>query len=208
MKLFDFDGPVMQAVNWIGNTFLVNLCFIVCCLPIFTIGAATTAVYSVYLLDKDETWAVTKFFRAFKSNFRQSTKVFLVILCLIVVILLNFYALSAYNIAGSGFLYFVLYVASFLVLSVSVFSFGLIAKFENTVKQTLKNAFVLTVGMALPALMIVFVTLLPLVLLMVDPEVFLDSVLLWLLAGFALCTKFNAFIMKQIFRKLLPEQEI
>lgn len=208
MRIFDFDGPVMQAVNWIGNTFLVNLCFIICCFPFFTIGASATALYSVYLLDKDETWVVTRFFRAFKSNFRQSTKVFLIMLCAVVVILLNFYALSAYSIAGSGFLYFILYIASFLVLSIGIFSFGLIAKFENTVKQIVKNAVILTVGMALPALMIVLITILPLVLLMVDAELFLDTVLLWLLVGFALCTKVNAFIMKQIFRKLLPKQQI
>lgn len=208
MRIFDLDGPVMQAVNWIGNTFLVNLCFIICCFPVFSIGAAVTALYSVYLLDEDDSWAVTRFFRAFKSNFRQSTKVCLVMLCAIGAIMLNFYALSVYSIPGADFLRFFLYIVSFLVLSIGIFLFGLIAKFENSVKQTVKNALILTVGMMLPALIIVLITILPLLLLIVDVGMFLDTVLLWIMFGFAVCTKINAFIMKQIFKKVLSEQQV
>lgn len=206
MRLFDLDGPFMQAINSIGNVFLLNLCFLLCCIPVITIGAASTALYAVFLVEKDDSWVVFRFFKAFKNNFKQGTILFLLVAAVGGLLLANFFYLSAYDIAGSGAIYICLYAVAFFYVSVTVFSFGLLSRYRNTLWQTIKNAAILTVGMFLPAAMIVAVTILPVLLLLLDVDLFLWSVLLWLLAGFAVSARFNAFLLKRIFAKISSEK--
>lgn len=207
MRLFHYNSPVIQGANMVGNTFLLNLCYVACCLPIFTIGAATTALYAVYLVENDDSWVVLRFFRAFISNFKQGTLLFLLSLAAGFLLLLNYYCLSTYDIAGSSAIYVCLYAVTFFYISVSVFSFALLSRYSNTLWQTLKNAAVLTVGMFPAALMIAAVTALPVLLLLVDVDIFLWSVLIWILAGFVVSAKFNAFLMRQIFSRIPQGQE-
>ena len=47
MKLFDHDGPLMRALTYLGNLILLNLVFLLCCLPVVTAGAACAALYTV-----------------------------------------------------------------------------------------------------------------------------------------------------------------
>ena len=43
MKLFDHDGPLMRALTYLGNLILLNLVYLLCCLPVVTAGAASAA---------------------------------------------------------------------------------------------------------------------------------------------------------------------
>ena len=65
---------------------LLNILMLICCIPIFTIGASVTAMYYVaFKMVKNEEGYITKsFFKAFRENFRQATPVWLVMLALLV----------------------------------------------------------------------------------------------------------------------------
>ena len=53
-KLFDLDSPFMNVINKLSDIIIINLVYIFCCLPVFTIGAATTALYyTVYKIIED-----------------------------------------------------------------------------------------------------------------------------------------------------------
>ena len=73
--IFHPDSKLMRLMTGITNLVCLNLLWIICCIPIITAGAATTAMYSVlfaYITGQDD--AVLKpFFRAFRNNFRQAT---------------------------------------------------------------------------------------------------------------------------------------
>ena len=54
-RAFNFEGPVFTFLSRLADLFWLNLLFIVCCIPVITIGAATTALYYVTLkMAKDE----------------------------------------------------------------------------------------------------------------------------------------------------------
>ena len=60
----------------------LNLLWILCSLPVFTIGASTTALYYVTLkmVQDEESNITAMFFRAFRENFRQATTLWLIML--------------------------------------------------------------------------------------------------------------------------------
>lgn len=81
---FNYDNPVWRFIGKLGDLILLNILWIVCSIPVFTIGASTTAVYYVTLkLARDEgDSTIRSFFHSFKSNFRQATAIWLILLAL------------------------------------------------------------------------------------------------------------------------------
>ena len=41
------DSKIIQFLNRLGELILLNLCFLLCCLPVVTVGAASAALYKV-----------------------------------------------------------------------------------------------------------------------------------------------------------------
>ena len=48
-KLFDMDGPLLRGLNKLADLMWLNILTIICCLPVFTAGAAITAAHYVEL---------------------------------------------------------------------------------------------------------------------------------------------------------------
>ena len=74
-RFFNMDSPVMNFLGRVADLVWLNILYIICCLPIFTIGAATSALYYVTMkMVADEEGYITKsFFKSFKDNFKQAT---------------------------------------------------------------------------------------------------------------------------------------
>ena len=71
--LIDLDNPLMRFLSKVADVLTLNLLFLVCSIPIFTIGASTTALYYCFfkMKDNEEGYLFKKFFKSFKENFRQ-----------------------------------------------------------------------------------------------------------------------------------------
>ena len=82
--LFSPENPVMNIIGKIGTGIYLNLLWFICSLPIITAGAATTALFRAcrFVVREQGTGVTAEFFKAFKSNFKQSTLVWLILLVL------------------------------------------------------------------------------------------------------------------------------
>lgn len=153
-KIFDYEGPLFSSLSRLADLIWLNLLFVVCCIPIITIGASTTALYYVTLkMAKDEEGYITKsFFKSFKDNLKQSIGIWLIFLIIIVVLICDLY------IANGGSLATILQsetISSVVLVAVGVmgiiltmtltYVFPLLAKFDNTIKNTIKNAFLISI---------------------------------------------------------------
>ena len=80
--LFNYDNPVWRFIGKLGDLVLLNLLWLICCIPVFTAGAATTAVYYVTLklVRDDDGSTIKSFFHSFTQNFKQATAIWLMIL--------------------------------------------------------------------------------------------------------------------------------
>ena len=74
-----YDNPVIRILNRCTDLVVLNLLFLLCCIPVVTIGAALAAMISVTLrsVRYGDGYVVQHFFKAFRENFRRSTMVWL-----------------------------------------------------------------------------------------------------------------------------------
>ena len=207
MKFLSYDGLLARIVRYIWNLFVLNICFILCCLPVITIGAAISAMYAVFLNDFRESGVLRKFFGAFAENFKQATVIWLIFMALAAVLAANWYYLLTYSLGGNGLLLAVAAVVSVLYLSVVSFAFALQAKYENSPLQTMKNALILSIGKLFSGVLMSFVNLFPVIMFVVDLDVFVNVVAIWIPLGFALQIQINALIVRRVFRKLQPQNQ-
>ena len=75
MRFFSYDSKFGQVMVALTYGTVLNLLWVVCSLPVFTIGASTTALYyaALKMAKGEESYPARMFFRAFKENFRQAT---------------------------------------------------------------------------------------------------------------------------------------
>lgn len=147
MKLFDIDGPIMQVLTKIANLMILNFLTILCCIPIFTIGAAFTALHYMCLkmLRNEDCYICKGYFNAFKESFKQSTVVWLIVVVIVGVLAGDYYIMSK---SASEFGYWfkaILGAVAIFALFTIVMVFPVMAKFTNTTMQTIKNALALSI---------------------------------------------------------------
>nr|WP_304709521.1 YesL family protein [uncultured Acetatifactor sp.] len=146
-SLLNPEGKVMLFFTKIAYSAYLNILWFLCCLPIVTAGASTTALFYVTLkMAKDEEGNVTKsFFQAFRQNFKKATVIWLILLGLGVVLALDgyvFYHMRYENAFWTvGTAVFLVALAAYAV--VLMYIFPLLARFENTVRAMLFNSLML-----------------------------------------------------------------
>lgn len=147
MKLFDIEGPLMQTLSRIADLMILNLLTILCCLPIFTIGAALTALHYQVLkmVRHEESYIARGYFKAFKENFKQATVVWLIMLVIVLVLVGDYYIISQSVAEVAQWFRAVLGAITVFVAFTLVMVFPFMAKFSNTTFQTIKNAMAISI---------------------------------------------------------------
>lgn len=126
----------------VGDCIVLSIFWLICCIPIFTIGSATASLYYVVHknIKKSRGYPYKDFFKSFKDNFAQATVSWLVALItglLFGIITLYFYsALIAGLSIGYGF--FLLAVIDLIYFGYLVWLFAYVARFEGDVTNTIK----------------------------------------------------------------------
>ena len=123
-------------IIWLGILWLV------CSLPVITIGAASTALYytMVKCVRHDIPEPTRFFFRAFRKNFRQATLLWLLSLAALGVGLLDIVAFSQMGVKRGDFLYIFSRLLLLPVPMLFPWIFAFLSRFENTVTGTLRFA--------------------------------------------------------------------
>lgn len=208
MKIFSPDSKFMIAMGRLGDLVLLNFFFLLTCVPIFTIGPALTALYTVaFRMASDrEDGVVAAYFRAFKANFRQGVCLWLVIL--LVGICISFDIALFYQMTGPAHaLYFPAAVMMVLLVLIASYTFPLLSQFGNSNRQTLKNALFLSMGYLPRSLVIAVLNVFPFAVLLFDLVLFLETAFLWVFLYFAAIAYLNALLLKKVFKPYLEEEE-
>lgn len=141
------DNVVMQFITKLAIAVYLNILWFLCCLPLFTVGASTTALFYVTLkMAKNEEGNITKaFFSSFKANFRQGTIIWLILLGLGILLGADGYVL--YHMRFENAFWAVCTAIFIVVLAVYaillMYIFPLLARFHNTTLNMFKNSLVI-----------------------------------------------------------------
>ena len=195
------DNVVMRALGKIGDMICLNVMWLICCIPIITIGASTTALYTVMLrmVKNEEGYIFRGFLKAFKSNFKQSTLIWLILLLLGIVWTVDF-RVAGFVPGMAGIILRAIFLAlGFILLSVMIYIFPLTARYENGIKATFKNALILTVAKLPYTFLMVAIVVAAVFASLWSAFTLLFSLPLWLIIGGALIAWVNSYILRRVF---------
>ena len=198
------DNPIMRGMGRLADFIILNLLWIICSIPIITIGASTTALYTVMLkLVKNEEGYIAKgFLKAFKENFKQSTIIWLIFLLIGIIFVVDYSSLKLMPDKVAGALQILFLFMGALLVAASVYAFALQARFVNTVKNTLKNAVILVFAKLPFTVLIIILTIGPVLVTFLTPQTFVLGIVIWLFGGVALVSWLNSFLLRIVFKKL------
>lgn len=191
------ENPFMQALSVAADLLVLNALTLVCSLPLVTAGASFAALHDItgQIVRGEESYLVKPFFRSFAANWKKSTLLGLMLLA--AAALLYFDYLAAAALAPV----FRLPVAAicFIVLAIAMYAFALLARYENSLGATLKNAVSLAIGYFPRTLaMLLFAT----VLWLLAIRYYRFGVPILMMFGFSLPCYVNTLFTRGIFDKL------
>lgn len=209
-KLFAPDSPFAQFVTNAGTLVWINLLWLLCCIPVITVGASTAAMYRmVFNLREDKSCKTADFFRAFASNLKQATLIWLlmpvVAFCLYLLYsAIGFYSARVLQLAVlAAFLCFLL-----IAMAVALYAFPLTCYFENTLSGTLSNALTLALSRPLRTLGAMALSLLPVAVFLFFRQAFLTLLVVFVLIVPAVLSYAIAVILRPVFEPFIPEEDV
>jgi len=194
-----------SIVTKLVDLMILNFVFIISCLPIITIGASLTALYSVALKmadPKKDYFLLRDFIKSFKENFLQSTTAMGVLLLLVAIFAVF---INLINLIDEPTLFitmpFLVIVALFGL--VAMYLFTLIAYFENRLAGHLKNALIISFHQMAKSIVLYLIALMIIVII---PLFIWQGWFWWLLISFSLTAYLQSLILRKIFVNYTTKQ--
>ena len=203
---FTPDSKFMHFCSRLVELTCINLLWMLCCLPVFTIGASTTAmITALYAYRADEPCGARVFFRAFRQSFGKATVLWLTMLLLAVMLGLDYYIVANMEFAGRMAVIVVIFFLAFALVFFGGMIFPLVSQFPGTLKEMTVNAVLLSLAHLPKMLLVTAMNLLPLLLAVVLPQVLVLAGFLLLVCGFALMALYDIKVIEQIFAPFREE---
>ena len=195
---------IFQKLEKFGDLFIINILFIITSIPIFTIGAATTAMYAFTTkLVKDQEGPVWKsYWSAFKKNFKPATKVWLVILVILAAMYVE-YVLS-FSMGGLGYaliLGLMALEAVFLSFTLPML-FPMVARYENTTGNYIKNSFLICIANLGSWFYMFFIWVLPIALYASNNKILYYTWVLWLIILIGVIAYASSMVVVRLYDKI------
>lgn len=193
---FNMNNKFFQVLDKIIDTFFLSILWLVFSLPVITIGASTTALYYTAhkSLRRDKGYVARTFVKAFKDNFKQATLMWLINLVIDVVLVLDCIIMQ------ETFLLYLFLILGGFVIVWQIYQAAYVARFENKVLASMKNAFLFFI-VNLPWSLLIFL------LLIVCAVVIILAPITLLFIPASLFLVYDA-ILERIFRKYMTEEDL
>lgn len=199
-KFFSDSNPVIRGLTKLADLMWLNALFIITSLPLFTIGAAASALYyeSMRVVQGEEAYITRDFFKAFKNNFKYATIVWIVSAFLILLFGYTFYVLGKSDLSYAHIAMGILGVPIILICFMLLYVFPIMSRFENTLMNTVINALLISLAQFPKTILMLAFSAVPILLVLSS----LNWFPLLILGGFAIVAYVNGSFMNKIFEKI------
>ena len=206
MNIFHYESKFNQIAMNVADLILINLAYIVCCIPIFTIGAAQAGLFTgirVLLDPKDDSSVLKSFFKGFANGFGKITVVNLILLAVLAgLTMLMGYTMTLMLAGGSKLSFIITIVAMCIVYIVHSVSGPFHATFGCTVGQLIRNSLFMLIAYPLRCLATAVLVLLPLAVLMIWPRIFMGGLMALTALYYSVAYLMIFSLMKKPFKRL------
>ena len=170
--MFKQEGALVRYGTKLGNLMILQILVVLTSIPIITIGPAMTAMHSVLLdIYRDEETGITKsYFQAFKCNFKQAVVIWLLYLLAFAFLIFDFFVLMNAENVYLQLTAQILPLPLIVLLITLLWVFPLQSRYENTIWNTIKNAFLMSIHKIVPTVAMAIINLVPVAVLVFLPS--------------------------------------
>ena len=120
------NSPVMAFLNKMTDLILLNVIWLISCIPVITIGAATTAMYYVCIVSirQGDGYVVKRFWYSFKNNFKQATIIWMIILILGIIMGLDLFFWYRLGTRFGKIMFCISAIVEFALIIISLYVFA------------------------------------------------------------------------------------
>lgn len=136
------DSKFYKWGTLLADLIILTVLWLICSLPIITMGASTTALYYVTTrqLSNREGYVSRDFFRSFRKNFIQATLTEIILGIITIALVFNIITIDR-STAFGAFMYPVQFIILYEVTIVTIYIYPILSRFEFRTPQLFKTAF-------------------------------------------------------------------
>ncbi len=207
MRLFHYDSKLMQILMFIGDLMILNILYIICCLPIFTIGAAQAGLFTaVRVLNnpEDDSSAAAAFFKGFRTGFGKVTIGWGLLALLSAIMAYTWYMCLRIEYADLGMAPTWMAIVGFCFAALfQPLATMFHSRFDCTPIQLIRNSWFLLVAHPLRSLAVGAMFWFPVVFILLDVYSFLSVAMVWFALYYAVAALFSDLLMRKPFKTLI-----
>lgn len=204
------DTPIVVLLRLLADMMVLQFLFLLCCIPVVTIGPALSAMYAVIFKrewDGGVVSVISTFVRAFRKNFLSALALGGVVLLATVIAVGDLWFSVNSQPPLSSVYAVVATIVGIVALIMFVLGFAQQAIFTNTIRNYLKNSFTLAVCAPLQLIGSLAAWVLPWALIVIEPETLTYLGVIHLLWGFSLPAWATVKLMDKVFKKTKQQDQ-
>lgn len=207
--LFSPDGTFGRVLNGFTDLLTLSILWAVCSLPFVTAGASAAALYTMTLrIVRGEEGRITAgFFRAFRDNFKNASIIHLLMTLLAALLTVYWISVGILPAAvrpffrGASILFWMLWLME------ALFVYAVQARFENTPRNIMKNAWLMAAGSFPYFILVLLISGIPVWTFWLNPRLFVMLLPVWVFLGPGVTAWLNSLVFHRCFRRFIPEEE-
>ena len=142
MKLFNYDSKFMRFFLFLSHITLLNLVWLICCLPIITAGAATAAQhYSAKQLLAEDTHVFKNFKIGFKTYWKPASILWAIFAVLAAIFVFDYKLINANELPAEMVILGISALAFITLLFAMIWTYPVMINFVGNAKEIFFNAF-------------------------------------------------------------------
>lgn len=205
-KIFGYDSKFMRMLGKFSDMLFLNFLFIICCIPIVTIGAAQSALYSGMRALQDnsdsERSCYGAFFHGLRTGFLKITIAWCVVFAITSISLVNLINIVFLNLidpyAPIWVSVMAVVISAVILTPVPLFH----SRFDCTTFQLIRNAGMIVLCNPIITLIQTVLLWFPIALFFIDNVIFITITPLWILGYYSFVSMIGVKMFNPSFRIL------
>ena len=206
MNIFNYESKFMQVMLTLSDMIIVNICYLICCIPIVTISAAQAGLYTAIRSitdEEDDRSAFKAFFRGFADGIVTSSVAGTVVLIAQAISVWVFFYAYYYYGSNNSLLPLILTIVIMAAIYITHSLIGAFhSRFGCTIGQLIRNAFFVAFAYPLRSIAVGALTLLPLAVLLIWPHIFMGGIIAILTIYYSTAALLSSSLLKKPFARL------
>ena len=203
-NIFNMEGPIFVILSKAADILVLNIMFLVTCVPIITIGAGVTALYATAMkcICRGEGYVLKTFWKEFASHFKHSTLSYLLVGAAYTILYIDFrFASAMFPKTVSWILSIIVCSAALFLLMMVSYLFAYIAVADTTMKEIFKNSMIISIARLPFTAIMIALNLAPVIITLVSGYIYVQVMAFYFLAGFAVIASVNSLLLNRTFIK-------